>query len=81
RAATKWRTAKPLPAARAWQDQKPGQDAMAVIKGGGSDGGGHGRIARRHHVAHVTDQPQAIQHHAPIKIIILSDEHPGMARA
>ncbi|WP_204339421.1 hypothetical protein, partial [Rhizobium ruizarguesonis] len=31
RAATKWRTAKPLPAARAWQDPKPGQDAMAAI--------------------------------------------------
>ncbi|MGO7472509.1 hypothetical protein ACCT24_36915, partial [Rhizobium ruizarguesonis] len=33
RAATKWRTAKPLPAARAWQDPKPGQDAMAAIAG------------------------------------------------
>ncbi|MGO6747136.1 hypothetical protein ACCS93_32465, partial [Rhizobium ruizarguesonis] len=31
--ATKWRTAKPLPAARAWQDPKPGQDAMAAIAG------------------------------------------------
>ncbi|TAU79514.1 hypothetical protein ELI41_31485 (plasmid) [Rhizobium leguminosarum] len=37
--------------------------------------------AIRHHVAHGADQPQAIQHHAPIKIFILSDEHPVMARA
>ncbi|TAV42101.1 hypothetical protein ELI30_34170 (plasmid) [Rhizobium leguminosarum] len=67
-------------AARAWQDQKPGQDAIAAIQVEGLDGGGHGKSVSRYSVAHIANEPSAIQHHAPIKIVILSDEHRGMAR-
>ncbi|TAV63263.1 hypothetical protein ELH73_28215 [Rhizobium leguminosarum] len=43
-------------------------------------GGGHGKSVSRYSVAHIAMEPSAIQHHAPIKIVILSDEHRGMAR-
>jgi hypothetical protein len=53
---------------------------MAAIQVEGLDGGGHGKSVSRYSVAHIANEPSAIQHHAPIKIVILSDEHRGMAR-
>ncbi|MGO8344902.1 hypothetical protein ACC793_37110, partial [Rhizobium ruizarguesonis] len=52
------RTAKPFPAARAWQDPKPGPDAVAAIAGEVLMAADVADPARRRPVADIADEPQ-----------------------